>query len=128
MVAHQYTIPNVSAVNTITDLVTNPANGYVYGIACASSGTYAFVFNPATGTFINGGTLLPFSGAIYNSAAFYNGKIWGLSPQGVFSIDPLHLSKATVSKSPAPVTAGFVLRGNKMYFASASQLWSYQLS
>jgi len=127
-VAHQYTLPNVSAVSTITDLVTNPANGYVYGIACASSGTYAFVFNPATGKFINGGTLLPFSGAIYNSATLYNGKIWGLTSQGIFSIDPLHLSKATLSKSPAPVTAGFVLRGNKMYFASNSQLWSYQLS
>jgi hypothetical protein len=54
VMAHQYTIPNVSAVSTITDLVTNPANGYVYGIACASSGTYVFVFNPATGKFING--------------------------------------------------------------------------
>jgi hypothetical protein len=127
VVAHQYTIPNVSAVNTITDLVTNPANGYVYGIACASSGTYAFVFNPATGKFINGGTLLPFSGAIYNSATLYNGKIWGLTSQGVFSIDPLHLSKATLRKSPVPVTAGFVLRGNTMYFASNSNLWSYQL-
>jgi hypothetical protein len=128
VLVHQYTLPNINAAYTITDLITNPTNGYVYGLALTSSTTYAFVFNPATGKFINGGTPLPFYGAIYNSAAFYNGRIWGLSPQGVFSIDPLHLSKATVSKSPVPVTAGFVLRGNTMYFASASQLWSYQLS
>ena len=124
---HQYTLPNVGAVNTITDLVVNPSDGYVYGIACASSGTYAFVFNPAMGKFINGGTLLPFSGAIYNSAVLYKGKIWGLTSQGVFSIDSTNMSKVTLSKSPATVTAGFVLRGSTLYFASNSSLWSYKL-
>ncbi len=127
-VIHQYTIPQVSNPNTITDLVTNPANGYVYGIATSSSGNYIFAFNPRTGTFIDAGTKLPFSGAIYNSVAIYNGKIWGLSAQGVFNINPNNASQATLIPSSSTITAGFAMNGKTMYFASNSKLWSYTIS
>lgn len=129
-VLHQYSVPNVSNPNTITDLVTDPANRYVYGIATSSSGSYVFVFNPATGTFINAGTKLPFSsvsGATYNSAVIYNGKIWGLAPQGTFNINLSNLTQATLIQSNNPITAGFAVNGNTMYFASNSSLWSYNM-
>ncbi len=127
-VVHRYTLPNVSKPNTITDLITNPANGYVYGIATSSNGCYAFVFNPATGTFINAGTKLPFSSVIYNSVAIYKGEIWGASSQGVFYINLSNVSQATLIPSTSPITAGFAMNGNTLYFASNDRLWSYTIS
>jgi|SRR5579875_49228 hypothetical protein len=125
MVVHRYFIPAVSNPNTITDLLVNPANGYVYGIATNSSGNYLFIFNPATGTFINQGSKLPFSGPIYNSAAIYNGKIWGLSSQGVFSINLQNTSQVILALSSVTITAGFAMIGATIYFASGSNLYSY---
>ncbi len=127
-VIHQYLIPNVSNPTTITDLLTNPANGYIYGIANNRTGSYVFVFNPATGTFVSAGTKLPFSADIYNSAAIYQGKIWGVSSQGIFNINLGNLSQATLIPSANPITAGFAIQANVIYFASKSSLWSYTIS
>ena len=127
-VVHHYFIPGVSNPNTITDLLVNPTNGYVYGIATNSAGNYVFVFNPATGAFINNGSKLPFSSAIYNSATIYNGKIWGLSSQGVFSINLQNVSQMTLVPSSAAITAGFAMSGITMYFASGSNLYSYRIA
>ena len=130
IVAHRYVIPNVPNTEMITDLITNPGNGYVYGIAISSRASYLFIFNPATGTFVNGGTPLPFaiSSATYNSVTLYHGQIWGITAQGVFSIDPAHSQQATLIKSPVTITAGFAVRGNSLYFASYSNLLAYTMS
>ncbi len=126
-VIHQYTIPNVTAPILITDLVTNPVNGYVYGIARTTSENYLFTFNPSTGTIVSSGKILPFGAVIYNSAVIYQGKIWGLSYQGVFNIDLNNVGQATLIKSPELITAGFAMQGNSIYFATNSGLWSYTL-
>ena len=126
-VLRQYSIPNVSNATSITDLLTNPANGYIYGIANNRTGSYIFVFNPHSGTFINGGTKLPFSGEIYNSAVIYQGKIWGVSSRGIFNINLVNVSQATLIPSPRSITAGFVMSRNVIYFASKSSLWSYTI-
>jgi len=126
-VIHQYTIPNVTDPIMITDLITNPANGYVYGIARTTSENYLFIFNPSTGTIVSSVKFLPFGAVIYNSVAIYQGKIWGLSYQGVFNIDLNNVSQATLIRSPDVITTGFALQGNNIYFASNSGLWSYTL-
>ena len=126
-VIHQYTIPNVTAPILITDLVTNPINGYVYGIARTTSENYLFTFNPATGAIVSSGKMLPFGAVIYNSAAIYQGKIWGLSYQGVFNINLNNVGQATLIKSPEVITTGFALQGNSIYFATNSGLWSFTL-
>jgi len=126
-VIHQYTIPNVTAPIMITDLITNPTNGYVYGIARTASENYLFTLNPSTGTIVSSGKILPFGAVIYNSVAIYQGKIWGLSYQGVFNIDLNNVSQSTLVKSPDVITTGFALLGNNIYFASNSGLWSYTL-
>lgn len=128
-VVHTYSVPDVSNPNTITDLVTDPSTGYVYGIATSSDGCYLFVFNPSSGQFINGGTLLPLDrGATYNSATIYNGKFWGVSPDGIFSVDLSDLTQSTLYPSSVTITAGFALNGNTLYFASNSSLWSFTIS
>lgn len=128
-VIHTYAIPNVKNVSQITDLVVNPANGYVYGVAASSQGCYLFAFNPTNGTFLNGGTLLPLgAGATYNSAIIYNGKFWGLAPEGVFNVNLANLAPPTLIHSPTTINAGFAVKGNILYFGSNSGLWSYTMT
>ena len=131
----QYAIPNVTSISQITDLIINPANNYVFGIANATSGSYLFIFDPANGTFINGGTKLPFtlSNAVYNSAGIASdGNIWGLTGTGVFMIN-LGTTKASFeATAPVPITAGFSLindsvNGDKIYFSSNADLYVYSL-
>ena len=131
-IVRQYTIPNVRNPSMITDLVTDQASGYVYGIAISSAGDYVFAFNPATGTFVNGVKLLPFGfpGSVYNSATIYNGKFWGVAPQGIFSVNlgAGSIGQATLFQSSSTITAGFAVSGNALYFGSNSDLWSYTMS
>ena len=127
---NNFTIPNVRNVVKITDLITNPKNNYVYGIAISSSGSYMFIFNPKTGTFVNGGTALPFS-PIYNSVDIgSDGNIWGVAATGIFYINLTTNSAQLVSPTQQQITAGFVLvkdptRGDKIYFGSNADLYVY---
>ncbi len=125
-VSQIYTIPNVPNALTITDLSTDPSTGYIYGIAQSLQGSYAFIFNELTGTFIDGGTLLPIDvGQLYNSAAIYQGKLWGLFPSGIFAIDLQNLQHVSAWPSPTEITAGFAMQDGTLYYASHNQLWSY---
>ena len=126
------TIPNVPNVIKITDLIVNPTNNYVYGIAISSSGNYLFIFNPATGTFVNGGTSVPFY-PIYNSVNIgSDGNIWGVATTGIFRITLTTNTAQLVSATPQPITAGFVLvkdpkNGDKIYFGSKADLYVYSI-
>jgi hypothetical protein len=128
-VIHRYALPNVPNFETITDLLTDPSTGYVYGIATsASKESYVFIFNPKTGKFINGGTRLPFTSILYNSTTIYKGKIWGLSSRGVFSINLKNVNQASLFASSVVITSGFALNGNTIYFGSNGDVWSYKMA
>jgi streptogramin lyase len=114
-------IPVPGAVS-VTDLITAP-NNIVYGIA----GNMLFEFNPATGM-ITGTQTLPFSNnPIYNSVALdSSGNIWGLAPNGIFTID----TKTNVVKmiaSPMPINGGFAMSDGVVYFTSGSSVYSYTI-
>ena len=128
----QFAIPSVASISSITDLILNPANNYVYGIANNPTGSYLFIFNPKTGTFVNGGTKLPFSGPIYDSVAIgSDGNIWGIYPKGIFKIDVTTNVGQAVATAPQPITAGFALvkgsAGDKIYYSSQADLYVYNI-
>ncbi len=121
-----FEIVAVSGAANITDLVTAP-NDLVYGVA----GSTLFEFNPATGEITKRKTL-PFPSLIYNSA--YNsvslddaGRIWGLAPNGIFTIDTAKFTVSLVASSPVPITGGFALKNGKVYFTSGSAIYSYTM-
>lgn len=136
-IVQDMTIPNVSKVREITNLITHPVNKYVYGIAISSTGNYLFIFDPTTGDFINGGTRLSFAGGIDNS--LYNSmgvgsdnNIWGLTNSGIFTIDIKTGTAQLASTAPKRITAGYSLvkdpAGDRIYFASKANLYRYTAS
>ena len=113
----------VAGAQTITDLVAAP-NGLVYGFA----GTTLFEFDPSLGTVLR--TMHePLPGLIPNSVDVDKaGRIWGLSTKGVFIIDTGELQVTTISTAPGPITGGFALSGETLYFVSGPAIQSYGLA
>ncbi len=129
----QLAIPAVSNITEITCLILNPANNYVYGVAINATGSYLFIFNPKTGTFVNGGTKLTFPAPRYNSVAIgSDGNIWGVYNTGIFKIDVTTNTAQSVTAAPVAVTTGFALvknatSGDKLYFGSDTDLYVYNI-
>jgi streptogramin lyase len=112
-------VPGAASVN---DLIA-AANGLVYGFA----GRTLFVFDPESRQ-VKLTRTAPFSSTIYNSVALGpDGKIWGLTSAGIFSIDPESNEVTLAARSPRPITAGFALRDNAIYFVCGPQLWRWVL-
>jgi streptogramin lyase len=110
--------------HTVADLVLAP-NGLVYGFA---DGKF-FIFDPHSRQLLRvdsdaSGTLLE-TDAI---GVGPDGRIWGLFRQGIFSIDPATNALQMVVQAPDPITAGFVLDGQNLYYASESTIYRAQLS
>ncbi len=115
------TVP-VPGARSINDLVAAP-DKLVYGFAGGS----LFVFDPASRT-IRHTAPLPFHGAPFNSVTVArDGNIWGLAREGVFRIDPRTHEIALAGRAPKPITAGFDLRDDAIYFASEATLYRYRL-
>ncbi|GEM_PF-1087054 len=129
----QFTIPSVTNIVEISSLILNPATNYIYGIANNTHGSYLFIFNPKTGTFINGGTKLPFTAPLYSSVAIgSDGNIWGIYGTGIFKINVTTNTVQSVATAPVAITAGFALvknaaSGDKLYFGSYADLYVYKL-
>lgn len=108
-------VPGASAINNL--IVA--ASGMVYGMA----GETLFVFDPARREVVER-TQMPFRAAIYNAvAAGPDGRIWGLTREGVFVIHPETRQVTWAAKAPRPITGGFALRGNAVYFISGASVW-----
>ena len=130
------TVP-VSGATALNDLVA--VKGRVFGIADGA----AVVFDPAKdqGTRrVPGGTLFVFEpathavshltpldfGTIYNSAAVGpDGKIWGLSSNGIFQIDTESCRVSLAAMAPEPITGGFAMDSTGIYYASGPSLYRY---
>jgi streptogramin lyase len=119
------TVP-VPGATQIDNLITVPG-GTIYGMAANKT---LFVFDPRTRQVIQ--TMpLPFTAATgntYNSVALGpDGNIWGVTGDGIFTIDPRRNTARLVARSPEPITAGFALEGNNLYYASGPNVYCYTL-
>ncbi len=115
----------VPGAGSITDLLTHP-DGLVYGFA----GTTAFAFNPVARSVVRAASA-PGSvrGLIYNAVALRpDGQIWGCDSQGVFSLDPATLVVTRLAEAPQPVSAGFALDGDTVYFACGATVWRCEIA
>ncbi len=143
---NKYPIPNVDKVTGIHDLiVVDPEPHHVYGIAndvtVTPQKSYLFIFDPTTGTFVNDSVQpLDFyiddgDSAPYNSVAIgSDSKIWGLTADGVFTIDVKTNTPRWVADAPQKqkITSGFGFvkakdKGDKIYFGSGADLWVYHI-
>ncbi len=112
-------VPGASAIN---NLIAAPG-----GLVCGMAGETLFVFDPAKREVVER-QKMPFRAAIYNAvAAGPDGRLWGLTRQGVFVIDPGTRQATLAAKAPRPITGGFALRGNAVYFISGPSVWRYHL-
>jgi hypothetical protein len=115
-------ITPVQNAQSITDLVAEQS-GLVLGIA----GDTIFEFDPRSGVVLRSQPF-PFAGPIYNSAGIDKvNRIWGLSSDGVFVVDPTSLHAALIAPAPAPITGGFVFADDLIYFIAGPAVYSYRL-
>ena len=112
----------VAGAGSIDDLITAP-NGLVYGVAHGM----LFVFDPESRT-IKDRKPLPFARTIYNSVALGpDGRIWGLTREGIFSIDTKTNQAVMEAKAPEKITGGFALRGGSVYFICGPSVYRYRI-
>lgn len=116
-------IPFLGATS-ITDLITT-RTGTIYGIAIGQKQQTLFAIDPRHAQII-ATEALPFHNVAYNSVALApDGSIWGLAEEGIFRIDDDKHQARLVAPSPVPITGGFALRGNRIYFVSGSDVYCY---
>jgi hypothetical protein len=116
-------IPGAPTVESLLALPT----GRVLGIA----GGRLFALDPDAWR-VTSTSRLPFSGpTVFGALATdANGRVWGLAEGasgGVFSIDAASLDVKLVAHPPKPITAGFALRGQDLFFASGAEIYRYRL-
>ncbi|NWJ41651.1 MAG: PQQ-like beta-propeller repeat protein [Geothrix sp.] len=102
-------------------------NGLLYGIG----GRTWFAFDPDRRALLFRKEL-PFpGGTVYSSVQLgADGRIWGLAGHpaaGIFAIDPATQTMQVVARPPKPITAGMVIKGGFLYFASGSELYRYEM-
>jgi outer membrane protein assembly factor BamB len=111
----------VPGATGITDLTM--ADGKLFGVADST----LFVFDVASRKLLYTHAE-PISGFVYNSlAAGPDEKLWGLFAQGIFSVDPKTYQLQVEAHSPVPITAGFALKGNHLFFGSSTDLYRYRI-
>ena len=118
------TVP-VPGAGGITDLIAAP-NKLLYGIAGRNT---LFVFDPRARK-VKLTRRLPFrtGGYCFNSVAIGpDRRIWGVSPDGIFRIDPKTDEAEVIAKPPRPISAGFAIDGKAIYFVSTGSVYRYTL-
>jgi len=111
----------VAGAGTINDLIT-AANGLVYGIADHTM----FVFDPALRQ-IKRRVEVPFAEGVCNAIAVGpDGRIWGLAASGIFVIDTKTDEVTIIAKPPKPITGGFAMSDNTIYFVCGPEVWRWR--
>jgi hypothetical protein len=105
------------------DALVAGKDGLVYGFA----GKYLFLFDPRSQRVVK--TVEHGLGhVIYNAVGIGpKGRIYGLCPTGVFTVDTRALRARVLGVSPEGVSGGFAIRGRQIYFISGPQVYSYTL-
>ncbi len=104
-------------------------NGRVYGLAAPDR---LFVFDPDKGAFIHDETLKNygrFSGgqAPRTMALGPSGEIYILFDRAIVRLDPETLNHREIARLDREISAGIVVHDNRLYFASLSRLFSFDL-
>jgi outer membrane protein assembly factor BamB len=126
------TVPVPDAEN-ITDLITAP-NGLIFGIAGPlAREDQLFVFDPVKREIVYRAKLpspVVINSGVYNSIAVGpDGRLFGLFPTGVFSIDPKsYRVQVEALYVGSRITAGFALTGRDIYFAAGSRVVRYTMN
>lgn len=112
----------VAGTSSITDLIMTPENKLI-GFA---NNTF-FVYDPKTQQVIHH-EKVSMGSLIYNSVAFGSDhQIYGLSSEGIFSINPTTYAVKLIAKSPEPITSGGALIGDQFYFGCLGTIYRYKL-
>lgn len=106
----------------VLNLIVAP-DDHIYGFA----DDVFFEFDPRTKT-VRRRLPVPFSAPLYDSVAFdHAGNLWGLAKEGIFMFNPASGKIQLVARSPVDITAGFGMKNGKIYFVSASSVFSYTM-
>jgi streptogramin lyase len=121
-----YNVEPIPGAVSIENLVVAP-NGVMYGIAARKM--FTFDLQKRTVGVVKD---LPFpGGTVYGSMGVGpDGRIWGLAPNadaGIFVIDPRTNDIRLAARAPKPITAGFTIRGDHIYFASQGEVYRYAI-
>ena len=112
-------VPGKAAV---LDLIVAP-NDHIFGFA----DDVLFEFDPKRRAVVSQQPL-PFSPPIYDSVALDRaGNIWGLTKEGIFTINTKTSKIQLIARSPAEITGGFAMRDGKIYFIAGSSVYSYAM-
>jgi len=112
----------VPGAKSITDLLMTP-QGKLMGFA----GDTLFVYDPQTRQIIHR-QKTALGGLIYNSVVIgADQQIYGLSSDGIFSINPQNYHVREIAKAPVKITSGGALVGNQFYFANLGTVYVYTL-
>lgn len=112
-------VPDASDIN---DLVAE-RDGHVLGIA----GNTIFEVDPYSGAILRS-QQFPAVPLLYNSAGVDKvDRLWVLSANGVFVVDPTSLHADLIAVPPAQITGGFILANDLVYFTAGPSLYSYRL-
>lgn len=113
----------VAGAGSITDLIMTPEQKLI-GFA---GGDTLFVYDPKTQEIIHR-QKVDLGNLIYNSVTFGpDHRIYGLSGEGIFVIDPATYAVKLIAKSPERITSAGALIGDQFYFASLGTVYRYQL-
>jgi streptogramin lyase len=105
------------------------ADGKVYGLAEPDR---LFVFDPAKGAFVHDEVLsgygrLTGSQAPRTMAVGPDGAIYALFDRAIVRLEPDTLKHREIARLDRDITAGILIHDNRLYFASVSRLFSYDL-
>ena len=118
----EFEVVPVPGKAAVLDLIVG-SNDHIYGFA----DDVFFEFDPRTKT-VTKRQPIPFSPPLYDSVGFdRSGNLWGLAKEGIFMINQGTSKIQLVARSPADITAGFGMRNGKIYFISASSVYSYTM-
>ncbi|MCJ7749176.1 MAG: hypothetical protein MUP27_15670, partial [Desulfobacterales bacterium] len=57
-----------------------------------------------------------------------DGKLYGLSKEAIFFIDPKNDQLSLVAKPPVPIDSGMAMLGRKIYYGSGANLFEFEIS
>ena len=102
------------------------ADGLVYGLV---TGSRFFVFDPEAGRVVYREDLSDYGGMPrYTLERAPDGGLCAAFSNAIVRIDSGTFRHERLATPPQPVTAGTVIHGGRLYFASQSHLWSYRMS
>ncbi|NWF92526.1 MAG: hypothetical protein HXY46_06385 [Syntrophaceae bacterium] len=113
----------VAGAKTILSLATT-LDGMLYGI---TDNEKAFAFDPEKREVIKVMDLEFKEPAEISLLPGPEGKLYGLSKEAIFSIDPANHQISLLAKPPVPIDEGMAILGRKIYFGSGSNLWEFEI-